>query len=165
MTILVTGATGTCRPPSRPATRQARRRCARPRPRSLEGQLPGRRRGRAGRPARCRRAAQRVRRRLHAVPAQRGGAGRIHPGADRAQPGARGRHRADRLPVGDPQRPLRERAALRGQVRRRADDRADGLQRHHPAPGLLHGQRSHDQGRRAPATASIRCRSAARASP
>ena len=43
---------------------------------------------------------------------------------------------------------LRERAALRGQVRRRAHDRADGLQRHHPAPRLLHEQRTHDQGRR-----------------
>ena len=90
---------------------------------------------------------ERVLRCLHPVPAQRRGAGRIHPGADRAEPCPRGRHRADRLPVGDPQRPLRERAALRGQVRRRAHDRADGLQRHHPAPGLLHEQRSHDQGR------------------
>ena len=66
---------------------------------------------------------------------------------DRAQPCPRGRYRADRLPLGDPQRRLRERAALRGQVRRRAHDRADGLQRHHPAPGLLHEQRHHDQGR------------------
>ena len=52
-----------------------------------------------------------------------------------------------------------------GKFARRADDRADGLQRHHPAPGLLHGQRSHDQGRGDSDTASTRCRSAARGSP
>ena len=48
--------------------------------------------------------------------------------------------RSGRLPVGVRCRPSRQRAALRGEVRCRAHAGGDGLQRHDPAPELLHRQ-------------------------